>query len=106
MNIVTESKSEVSQNTPPKWKLSYSPNLRCPRIPPLNENCQRVQIQGVPECSPPMKIVRESKSEVSQNTPKNENCQRVQIQGVKEYPPKMKIVIESKSKVSQNTPQN
>ena len=66
-----------------------------------------------------MKIVIESKSEVSQNTPQNENCHRVQIQGVPEYlpkmiivieskskvfPPKMKIVIESKSKVSQNTP--
>ena len=53
-----------------------------------------------------MKIVRESKSEVSQNTPQNENCHRVQIWGVPEYPPKMKIVIESKSKVSQNNPQN
>ena len=51
-----------------------------------------------------MKIVRESNSEVSQNTPPNENCHRVQIQGVPEYPPKMKIVIESKSEVSQNTP--
>ena len=49
--IVKESKSEVSQNTP-KWKLSGSPNPRCPRILP-----------------PKMKIVRESKPKVSQNTP-------------------------------------
>ena len=34
MKIVRESKSEVSQNTPPQWKLSESPNPRCPRIPP------------------------------------------------------------------------
>ena len=68
MKIVIESKSKVSLNTPPKWKLSYSPNLRCPRKPP-NENCQRVQIQGVPEYSPQMKIVRESNSKVSQNKP-------------------------------------
>ena len=64
----------------------------------------RIQIQGVPEYSPQMKIVRESKSEVSQNKPQNENCQRVQIQGVPEYPPKIKIVRESKSEMSQNTP--
>ena len=123
MKIVIESKSEVSQNTP-KWKLSESPNPRCSRITPQNENCQRVQIQGVPEYSPPnenchkiqiqgvpkyspqMKIVIESKSEVSQNIPPNENCQGVKIQGVPEYPPKIKIVIESKSEVFQNTPQN
>ena len=73
MKIVKESKSKVSQNIPPKWKLSYSPNLRCPRKPP-NENCQRVQIWGVPESPLKMKIVIESKSKVSQNTPQNENC--------------------------------
>ena len=105
MKIVIESKSEGSQNTP-KWKLSESPNPRCSRIPPQNENCQGVQIQGVPEYSPPMKIVRESKPKVSQNTPKNENCQRVQIQGVPKYSPQMKIVRESKSQVSQNIPPN
>ena len=80
MKIVRESKSKLSQNTPIQ-----------------NENCHRVQIQGVPESKqgvpPKMKIVRESKSEVSQNTPENENSQGVQIQGV----PKMKIVKESKS---------
>ena len=122
MKIVRESKSEVSQNTP-KWKLSESPNPRCPRIFPPNENCHRIQIQGVPKCSPQMKIVIESKSEVSKNTPKwklsespnprcsrippqNENCHRVQIQVVPEYSPPMKIVRESKPKVSQNNPQN
>ena len=73
MKIVIDSKSEVSQNTPP------------------NENCQRVQIWGVPEYLPTtkMKIVKESKSEVSQNTPQNENCHRVQIRGVPEYPPQI-----------------
>ena len=42
-------------------------------------------MQGVPEYSPQLKIVIESKSKVSQNT-------------------QMKIVIESKSEVSQNNP--
>ena len=72
MKIVRESKSEVSQNTPP------------------NENCHRVQIRGVPEYLP------------------NENCQRVQIQGVPEYPPpKLKTLVffpKSKFHVTQNTP--
>ena len=125
MKIVIESKSKVSQNTPanenchrvqirgvpeysPKWKLSGSPNLRCPRIllPQLklsespNPRCPRILPSK-------MKIVRESKSEVSQNTlPKNENWHRVQIQGVPKYIPKMKIVRESKSEVFQNTPEN
>ena len=49
---------------------------------------------------PKMKIVIEIKSEVSQITPQNENCHRVQIWGVPQYPLKMKIVIESKSHVS------
>ena len=64
------------------------------------------------EYPPPMKIVRESKSE-SFRIPPNENCHRVQIQEfqnppkwklsqspnprVSEYPPQMKIVTESKS---------
>ena len=90
MKIVIECKSKVSQNTPPKWKLSKSANLRCPRIPP-NEYCQRVQIPVVPEYPPKMKIVIQSKSEVSQNPPLNENCHRVQIQGVPEYPRKWKL---------------
>ena len=120
MKIVIESKSEVSQNTlpkmkiviesksqgvpvkmknrvqirgvpeyPPKMKIVISPNPRCPRNTPANQNCHRVQIWGM-----------------FQNTPENENCHTVQIQGVPELPPKMKIVIESKSKVFQSTPQN
>ena len=58
MKIVIESKSKVSQNTqnsPPQWKLSESPNLRCPRIPP-NENCHRVQIQCVQNNPPKWKL--------------------------------------------------
>ena len=86
MKIVIESKFKVSENTP-KWKFSESPNLRCPRISPQNENCQGVQIQGVPEYPPKMKIVIESKSEVFQNTPQNKNCQGVQIRNVPEYSP-------------------
>ena len=77
MKIVRESKSE-----------SF-------RIPPPNENCQRVQIREFQNTPSKMKIVRESKSESFrippqmkivrvqiqefQNTPPNENCQRVQI---------------------------
>ena len=71
---------------PPKWKLSESPNARCPRIPPKNENCHRVQIWGVP-AYPPKRKLSESP---------NPRCPRI--------PPKMKIVKESKSEVSQNTP--
>ena len=123
MKIVIESKSKVSKNIPAKWKLSESPNPRCPRILPPNENCHRIQIQGVPEYSPQMKIVIESKSEVSQNTPRiresksknwcprilppNENCQGVQIQGVPEYPPKWKLSESPNPRCPRNTsPQN
>ena len=50
-----------------------------------------------------MKIVRESKSEVSQNTPQ----MKIVIESkseVSQNPPQMKIVRESKSEVSQNIP--
>ena len=120
MKIVKESKSEVSQNIPPKWKLSESPNPRCPRILPQNENCHRIQIQGVPEYSPKWKLSGSPNPRCPRISPQNENCQRVQIrrcprilppkikivresksEGVPRIlPPKMKIVIESKSKVS------
>ena len=88
MKIVRESKSKVSQNTPPQ-----------------NENCHRIQIQGVPEYSPEMKIVIESKSEAFQNTPQMKIVIESKSKVSKNtLPPKMKIVIESKSKVSLNTP--
>ena len=76
---------------PPKWKLSESPNLRCPRIPPPKWKLSESPNSRCPRIPPQMKIVRESKSEVSQNTPQNENCQRVQIRGVPEYPPNWKL---------------
>ena len=70
MKIVIESKSEVFQ-IPLKIKIVRElKNQGVPESCPPNENCQRVQIQGVPKYSPQMKIVKESKSEVSQNTPK------------------------------------
>ena len=56
MKIVIESKSKVSLNTPPKWKLSV-------------QIWVQIQIWGVPESPLKMKIVIESKYEVSQNTP-------------------------------------
>ena len=104
MKIVRESKSERFR-IPPQWKLSESPNPRGSEYPPhTNENCQRVQIQEV-QNTPPMKIVRESKSErfrippthkwkLSESPnprgseyPPNENCQRVQIWEVQNTPP-------------------
>ena len=72
------------QNTPPPWKLSESPNPRGTEYPP-------------------MKIVRESKSE-RYRIPPNENCQRVQIREVQNTPP-MKIVRVQIREV-QNTPPN
>ena len=56
------------QNTPPKLKLSESPNPRGSEYPPK------------------MKIVRESKSERFR-IPPNENCQRVQIREIQNTPP-------------------
>ena len=122
----------VSEYPHQKWKLSASPNPRVSeyppkmktvresksdsfRIPPQNENCQRVEIWEF-QNTPPMKFVRESKSEsftipplkwklsespnprVSEYPP-NENCQGVQIREFQNtpHPPKMKIVRESKS---------
>ena len=102
-----------SSEYPPQWKLSESPNPRVSeyppkmkivtesksesfRIPPQNENCQRVQIrefQNTPHkmkivresesesfrIPPPMKIVTEPKSESFRIPTQNENCHRVQI---------------------------
>ena len=51
-----------------------------------NENCQRVQIREF-QNTPPIKIVRESKSESFRIPPQNENCQRVQIQEFQNTPP-------------------
>ena len=84
MKIVRESKSESI------------------RIPPQNENCQRVQTQesqNTPQMKivresksesfripPKMKIVRESKSESFRIPPPNENCQRVQIREFQNTP--------------------
>ena len=70
---------------------------------PQNENCQRVQIWEF-QNTPPMKIVRESKSESFRIPPQNENCQRVQIRDFQNTPP-MKIVRESKSKSFRIPPQ-
>ena len=98
MKIVRESKSE-SGRIPPQ-------NENCQRVqirewqntsPSQNENCQRVQIQefqntpilNLVQNTPPMKIVRESKSESGRipQPPQNENLQRVQIQEWQNTPP-------------------
>ena len=69
----------------PEYPLFWSRVSEYPP-PPENENCQRVQIREF-QNTPPMKIVRESKSKSFRiPPPPNENCQRVQIR-VSEYPP-------------------
>ena len=96
-----------SSRIPPILKYSF-------RIPPQNENCQRVQIREF-QNTPQMKIVRESKSDSFRIPPKwklsespnlsekwklsespnprvseyppNENCQRVQIREFQNTPP-------------------
>ena len=47
---------------PPKMKIVRESKSESFRIPPQNENCQRVQIRKF-QNTPPMKIVTESKSE-------------------------------------------
>ena len=69
--------SEV-QNTLPKMKIVTESKSESFRIPPQNENCQRVQVRE------------------SQNTPKMKICQRVQVWEFQNTP-QMKIVTESKS---------
>ena len=113
---------------PPKMKIVRESKSKSFRIPPPNENCQRVQIrefQNTPKWKlsesksesfripTQMKIVRESKSKSFRIPPPNENCQRVQIwefQNTPKWklsesksesfriPTQMKIVRESKSK--------
>ena len=96
---VVEILVQILQNTP---ILNLVQNT-----PPPNENCLRVQIREF-QNTPPMKIVRESKSKSFRITPPpNENCQRVQIWEFQNtpilnleqntHPPNMKIVRESKS---------
>ena len=85
VQILTEYPHSEVQNTPPNENCQ-SPNPRVSEYPPQNENCQRVQIQEF-QNTPPMKIVRESKSKSFRiQPPQNENCQRVHIREFQNTP--------------------
>ena len=133
MKIVRESKSESFrippqnencqrvqiqefQNTPPKWKLSESPNPRVSEYPSkLSEISNPRVLESPPKWKlsespnlrvseyPPVKIVRESKSESFRIPRQNENCQRVQIREFQNTPPKLSEI--PNPRVSEYPPQ-
>ena len=103
MKIVRESQMKIVRES----KSEY-------RIPPQNENCQRVQIREfqntpqwklsespnlfrVSEYPPKMKIVRESKSKSTEYPPKMKIVRESKSESFRIPPLKMKIVRESKS---------